>query len=52
MSAAKSASHLNATHDSWRIDETYVNVKQVWMYLYRAVDSGRKYPGISLEPQA
>jgi transposase-like protein len=23
----------------WRVDETYVNVKKVWMYLYRAVDS-------------
>jgi hypothetical protein len=24
---------------SWRVDETYVNVKGRWMYLYRAVDS-------------
>jgi IS6 family transposase len=32
-------SHLNATNDSWRIDETYVKVKKSWMYLYRAVDS-------------
>ncbi len=31
--------HLNATTDSWRVDETYVKVKKVWMYLYRAVDS-------------
>jgi len=31
--------HLKATNDSWRIDETYVKVKKVWMYLYRAVDS-------------
>jgi transposase, IS6 family len=31
--------HLKATTDSWRVDETYVNVKKVWMYLYRAVDS-------------
>jgi len=31
--------HLNATNDSWRVDETYVKVKKVWMYLYRAVDS-------------
>jgi len=31
--------HLNATNDSWRVDETYVKVKRVWMYLYRAVDS-------------
>jgi transposase-like protein len=31
--------HLNTTTDSWRVDETYVKVKKVWMYLYRAVDS-------------
>src|SRR5215469_8257320 len=32
-------SHLKATNDSWRVDETYVKVKKAWMYLYRAVDS-------------
>ena len=31
--------HLKATTDSWRVDETYVKVKKVWMYLYRAVDA-------------
>ena len=31
--------HLKATNDSWRVDETYVKVKKMWMYLYRAVDS-------------
>jgi transposase, IS6 family len=31
--------HLKTTGDSWRVDETYVKVKGVWMYLYRAVDS-------------
>ena len=31
--------HLKATNDSWRVDETSIKVKQVWMYLYRAVDS-------------
>lgn len=31
--------HLKATTDSWRVDETYIKVKGVWMYLYRAVDS-------------
>jgi len=31
--------HLKATTDSWRVDETYVQVKGTWMYLYRAVDS-------------
>ena len=24
---------------SWRVDETYIKVKGVWTYLYRAVDS-------------
>ena len=31
--------YLRPTNDSWRIDETYVKVKGVWKYLYRAVDS-------------
>src|SRR6266700_8280731 len=31
--------HLKVTNDSWRVDETYLKVKKVWMYLYRAVDS-------------
>jgi len=31
--------HLRETNDSWCVDETYVKVKKVWMYLYRAVDS-------------
>lgn len=30
---------LNLTHDSWRVDETYIQVKGEWKYLYRAVDS-------------
>lgn len=30
---------LNPTNDSWRVDETYVEVKGEWKYLYRAVDS-------------
>jgi IS6 family transposase len=34
-----SRSHLKASNDSWRVDETYVKVKKAWMYLYRAVDS-------------
>lgn len=32
-------SHLKTGTDSWRVDETYVKIKGVWMYLYRAVDS-------------
>ncbi len=31
--------HLKPTNDSWRVDETYIQVKRVWKYLYRAVDS-------------
>jgi transposase-like protein len=31
--------HLQATNDSWRVDETYIKVKGQWKYLYRAVDS-------------
>jgi transposase, IS6 family len=26
-------SHLKATNDSWRVDEMYIKVKKVWMYL-------------------
>src|ERR1700730_6007076 len=29
----------STTTDSWRVDETYIKVKGVWTYLYRAVDS-------------
>ena len=31
--------HLKACNDSWKVDEMYIKIKQVWMYLYRAVDS-------------
>jgi len=31
--------HLRPINDSYRVDETYVKVKGVWKYLYRAVDS-------------
>jgi IS6 family transposase len=30
--------HLKALNDSWRVDETDIKVKKVWMYLYRAVE--------------
>ena len=30
---------LNPTNDSWRVDETYIEVNGEWKYLYRAVDS-------------
>src|SRR6202051_922618 len=35
----RSRPHLKATNDSWRVDETYIKVKKVWLYLYRARDS-------------
>lgn len=31
--------HLQPCTGSWRVDETYIKVKGVWTYLYRAVDS-------------
>jgi IS6 family transposase len=31
--------YLKPTNDSWRVDETYIKVREVWKYLYRAVDS-------------
>ncbi|WP_126603028.1 IS6 family transposase [Dictyobacter aurantiacus] len=31
--------HLKACNNSWKVDETYIKVRNVWMYLYRAVDS-------------
>ncbi len=34
--------HLNKTNDSWRLDETYLKIKGINHYLYRAVDSDGK----------
>ena len=34
--------HKRPVGHSWRIDETYINVKGVWQYLYRAVDKEGK----------
>jgi transposase-like protein len=31
--------HLRKTNDSWRMDETYLTIKGIDHYLYRAVDS-------------
>jgi transposase, IS6 family len=42
--------YLKTTTDSWRVDETYVKIKGVWMYLYRAVDSQGKTLEFLLSP--
>lgn len=34
----RSRPHLKTTNDSYRVDETYIKIKKVWHYLYRAVD--------------
>jgi putative transposase len=34
--------HKKATGISWRMDETYIKIKGVWHYLYRAVDKEGK----------
>lgn len=34
--------HKRPVGDSWRMDETYIKVKGVWKYLYRAVDKEGK----------
>lgn len=36
--------YLKKTNDSWRVDETYIKVKGIWMYLYRSVDSEGNTP--------
>ncbi len=42
--------HLKAPNDSWRVDETYIKVKKVWLYLYRAVDSQGNTLSVLLSP--
>src|SRR3954467_9170885 len=34
--------HKRPVGSSWRMDETYIKVKGVWKYLYRAVDKEGK----------
>ena len=34
--------HKRQVGASWRMDETYIKVKGVWKYLYRAVDKEGK----------
>src|ERR1043165_3337749 len=42
--------HLKTCNDSWRVDETYIKIKKVWMYLYRAVDSEGNTLELLLDP--
>lgn len=35
----QSRKHKRQVGTSWRMDETYIRVKGIWKYLYRAVDS-------------
>ena len=42
--------YLKACNDSWKVDETSINVKKGWMYLYRAVDSEGKTLEFLLSP--
>jgi len=30
--------YLKYTNDSWKVDETYLKIKGIWYYLYRAID--------------
>lgn len=30
--------YLKSTCDSWKLDETYLKIKGIWHYLYRAID--------------
>jgi IS6 family transposase len=30
--------YLKSTCDSWKLDETYIKIKGIWHYLYRAID--------------
>ncbi len=43
-------SSASGTTDSWRVDETEVSVKGVWMYLYRAVDAQGSTVEFQLSP--
>ena len=31
--------NLKPTHGNWLVDETYIRIKGVWHYLYRAMDA-------------
>ena len=42
--------YLKPTNNSYRVDETYIKIKKVWHYLYRAVDSESKTLDFFLSP--
>jgi IS6 family transposase len=39
------------TNGSWRLDETYIRVKGLWVYLYRAVDATGQTIDFLLSPK-
>jgi len=43
--------HLKPTNDSWKVDETYIKVKEKWLYQYRAVDSDGQTIEFFLSPK-
>ena len=43
--------HKRPVGGSWRMDETYIKVKGVWKYLYRAVDKHGKTVDFLLTPK-
>jgi transposase-like protein len=43
--------HLRTTNGSWRVDETYIQVKGEWVYLYRAVDATGQTIDFLLSPK-
>ena len=46
----KIRAHLKQSNSSYRTDETYMKIKGVWHYLYRAVDSEGNTLDWMLEP--
>jgi len=43
--------HLQRTNDSWRVDETYIQVKGQWKYLQECGGLTGEHPGLSAECQ-